>query len=70
MREIDRLAAETKRLKLMAFLDDVGSLDILRYALDRGINWLSGPAISATVDDPGPMKRLSAVQLAGNFVYV
>jgi len=70
MREIDRLAAETKRLKLMAFLDDVSSLDILRYALERGINWLSGPAISSTVDDPGPMKRLSAVQLAGNFVYV
>ena len=70
MREIDRLAAETKRLKLMAFLDDVSSLDILRYALERGINWLSGPAIVVAVDEPGPMKRLSAVQLAGNFVYV
>jgi len=70
LREIDRLAADTKRLKLIAFLDDVGSIEIVRYAVERGINWLSGPVIAAAVDEPGPLKRLPMAQLAGDLVYV
>jgi hypothetical protein len=61
--EIDKIATEAKRLGISAYIDGVPNAQVIRYALDYGIQWMSGPAIAAAVGEPGPLKRLSAAQL-------
>jgi len=61
---IERLAAETKKLGLPAFLEDVPDMQAVRFAMERGVQWLSGAAIAAVMDDPGPLQRLSVAELS------
>ena len=61
--DINKLTAETRRLGISAFLDEVPDAKTVRTAMESGVQWMSGPAIAAAVDDPGPLTRLSSVQL-------
>jgi hypothetical protein len=60
---IERLLAGTRKLELPAFLEDVPDVQVVRFAMERGVQWLSGTAIAAATDDPGPLQRLSAAEL-------
>jgi hypothetical protein len=60
---IERLVAETRKLNLTAFLEDVPDAQVVRFAMERGVQWLSGAAIAAATDDPGPLQRLSVAEL-------
>jgi hypothetical protein len=56
--EIDRLANAARRLGLISFLSDVPSTSLVAFARDCGVQWMSGPAVAASVAKPGPMVRL------------
>jgi hypothetical protein len=60
---IEGLAAGTRKLGIPAFLEDVPDVQVLRLAMAHGVQWLSGPAIAAVTDDPGPLQRLSVAEL-------
>jgi hypothetical protein len=57
--DTERLCAVTKRLGISTFLYNVVTPDVLQWAIKSGVHWLSGPIISAPLDEPRPMSRLS-----------
>jgi hypothetical protein len=61
--EIAALVSETKRSGTVAFADFVDSPAALQCCLDRGVRWLCGTAVAATVTEPGPLKRLPRLKL-------
>jgi hypothetical protein len=63
--EIDRLASATRRHNLLAFIGGVTSKPVLAVALGAGVTWLSGPAIAAGLEEPGPMIRLYTDEILG-----
>lgn len=68
--KIALLAAETKKIGVAAFLDNVDSLEAFRCALDNGIDWLSGDTIAHAIDVPGPLRRLSKESIIRNIAAV
>lgn len=56
---IERLCALAKREKLCTFLDDVPDVSILRFALEAGVQWISGAAVLPPVAEPGPLLHLT-----------
>jgi hypothetical protein len=63
--EIDRLAAGTRGHNLPAFLSGIATRPVLAAALAAGVPWLSGPAVAAGLEEPGPMIRLYTDELLG-----
>jgi len=53
-----RVCDEAKRTGLLTFLDGVADGKFLRAGLAAGVQWLSGPAVAASVRKPGPLVRL------------
>jgi hypothetical protein len=63
---IERLCTAAKRLRLPAFLDDVPTNEIVRFAHSAGVQWMSGAVISQPIPELGPMVRLGAETFVRN----
>jgi hypothetical protein len=64
--DIERLCTATKRLRLPAFLDDVPTNEMVRFAHSAGVQWMSGAVISQPIAELGPMVRLGAETFVHN----
>jgi hypothetical protein len=56
--EAERLCTTAKRLGINTFLDNVSTEEALYFAIDAGVQWMSGPVIAAPVAEPKPMSSL------------
>jgi len=56
--ETERLCAVGRRLGIGTFLGNIATADALRFAIDAGVQWLSGPLVAPALPEPKPMCRL------------
>ncbi|HWA03341.1 MAG TPA: hypothetical protein VG819_07410 [Rhizomicrobium sp.] len=61
--EIERLAINARRFGISAFLSEVSNTPLIEFARECGVQWMSGPAILKSVEQPGPMIRLHASEV-------
>ena len=62
--EIIRLSHAVKKQQILTFVLDVPRGELLQAARTLGIHLLSSPLISPCIQDPAPVRRLSACSLA------
>jgi hypothetical protein len=62
--EILRLSQAVKKQKMLTFVQDVPRGDLLHGARALGIHLLSSPLIGPCIQDPVPVRRLSAHSLS------
>ena len=62
--EIRRLSQAVKKQKMLTFVQDVPRSELLQAARALGIHLLSSPLIGTCIQDPAPVRRLSAQSLS------
>jgi hypothetical protein len=63
--EARKLCAAAKHLHVRSFVLDVPDLEMLRIVCDLGANALSSPMTGLPLDQPAPLRRLSARDIPG-----